>query len=143
MHGCWNDGRFGDGELTSRPILSIATEADFAEYTRMLFGQPSPVPMRTRAFVARLDGRILGIGGIGFMPDGTRIAFCDLTKEAYKFPVTMHKAARRTMDLAMKLGIKRLVATTETNHPAAHRWLARLDFAPTMVNGIKVYVRDF
>lgn len=76
------------------------------------------------------------------MADGTKIAFCDLTDEARRYPVTMHRAALKTMALARELRIRRLVATTESGHPAAERWLLRLGFEPREICGKKVFIRD-
>jgi hypothetical protein len=127
-----------------RVTIEPATAEDIKEFTANFYGEVVPIRMRVRALAGKVDGRVVAIGGIAFAEDGmTRIAFCDLSDEARLYPLSMHKAARMTMAMAMKLGIKRLVATTETNHPAARRWLERLDFSPRMVGGVRVYVRDF
>lgn len=113
-----------------------ATPSDFFEFTGEL------PPARVRAFTARVDGRIIGIGGIGLMPDGTRVAFTNLSEEAHNYPIALHKAALFTLKTAREMGVKRLVATTVTNHPAAERWLLRLGFAKRVINGIGVFIRD-
>lgn len=119
-----------------------ATKADFEAFTAANLGVPMVPPVRCRAYAARVDGRLIGVGGIAFMPDGTRVAFTELTDEARRYPVALHKAALRTLALARELGIKRLVATTFSGHPAAERWLVRLGFAPFGAGNSKVFVHD-
>jgi hypothetical protein len=128
--------------MSSRVVLAPATEEDFAQLTAALYGEPQRLKYRAIALAAKLDGRLLGIGGVTFTPDGGRWAFCDLTEEAYRYPVAMHKAARETLRIAKERGIRRLVATATSGHPAGDRWLRRLGFVPRDVKGVTVYVRD-
>lgn len=124
----------------SKVIVRPATAEDFANYTAAVFGEVKAVPLRARAFAGIVDGRVIGIGGIGFAPDGTRVAFADLTDEARKYPVALHKVALKTIELAKSLGIKQLLATTQTQQPRAEAWLLRLKFEPRIMNGVKVHV---
>jgi hypothetical protein len=126
----------------SKVEIVPATSADIAEFTTMLYGEPSRVKMRVRALAGKIDGRVVAVGGIEIRPDGTRVAFFDRSDEISKYPITMHRAARMVMDMAAKLGVKKLVATA-SDHPAAKRWLARLNFEPQNIDGNIVYVRDF
>lgn len=128
--------------MSARVEIGAATEEDFVRFTTERYGAAAPLQHRAIALAARLDGRILGIGGVTFTPDGGRWAFCDLSEEAYRYPVAMHKAALMTMRLAKERGIRRLVATALSGHPAGDRWLRRLGFVPREVKGITVYVRD-
>ena len=123
----------------SKVIVRPATAEDFANYTASVFGEVKPVPLRARAFAGVVDGRVIGIGGIGFAPDGTRVAFADLTDEARKYPVALHRAAKMTLDLAARLGCKRLIATA-SDHEHAVKWLLRLGFKHTRFSGIDSYV---
>lgn len=124
------------------PILRPATAADVAAFTKSAYGQDQTPPMRIRAFVGEIHGRVIALGGIVFHPDGTRMAFADLTDEARAYPIALHKAALETLKLAGKLRIRRLVATTASGHPAAERWLLRLGFRPVTTAGATVYVCD-
>lgn len=123
--------------------IGPATEEDFAQFTAARYGQPVRLQHRAIAVAGRLDGRVLAIGGVTFTPDGGRWAFCDLSDEAFRYPKTLHKAALQTLRMIGERGIKRLVASTTTAHPAGDRWLRRLGFVPRDVNGVTIYVRDF
>lgn len=126
----------------SRPIIRPATTGDFERFTATHCGGSFRSPIRIQGIVGELDGEIIAFGGISFWPDGTRLAFCDLTDKAREYPVLMHKAAKRTMAMADELGIKRIMATAVAGHPAAERWLLRLGFAPQKIGEATVYVRE-
>lgn len=111
-------------------------QQDFVE-----FGKPNPSD-RVIALTARdEDGRIIGIGGVAFLKDGQRLAFTELTDEARKYPVALHKTALKLLDVARQRGIRRIVATADmAASPAAKRWLERLGFIEHHYNGIAVYI---
>ncbi len=104
------------------PVVTIATAQDFLDYAGAL------PPYRSFAWAARLDGRIIGIGGVLLMPDGGRYAFLDVNDEARKFPHALHRAGLRFMDQMRHANIGPIVATTMTNVPRANEWLLRLGF---------------
>lgn len=118
----------------SRVAISPATADDFRE----IVGREPPV--RVFALAGRLDGKLLGVGGIAFSPDGSRLAFCELTDEARKHPVSLHRAALMTMEMAKGMKIKRLIAEAQDNNGAAVRWLLRLGFAPATPGDDRVFV---
>lgn len=112
-----------------------ATKADLAE-------NGMDIPYRMIALVGRNDeGRIIGVGGIAFLPDGQKYAFTELTDEARKHPMALHKAALMILDAARRRGIKRIVASADmAASPAAKRWLARLGFQQHEWNNQEVWI---
>jgi topoisomerase IA-like protein len=112
----------------ARMTISPTTPADVEE-----FKHATP-PYRIRAVTGRVDGRIVGIGGIAYLPDGTVAAFLEATDEARKYAVTLHKTALRSLK-----GYRKLVALCDPEIEAAPRWLKRLGFEP--VDGLEVYVK--
>ncbi len=97
---------------------------------------------RCRAYVAKKDGRKIGIGGLGFPPDGPVMMWAEITDELRALPVTLHKIGLRVVADAERLGIRQMYATTEQGFDAAERWIKRLGFTATgeVVEGNKVHV---
>lgn len=122
--------------------LTPATEADCREAMRMFSGQERPIPMRVAAIAGRMDGKLLGVGGILFRPDGFRVAFLDVGDEGRRYPVALHKAALKVIEMAKQAKVRRLVATSFGMHPKSPRWLIRLGFRAQALDGGTAYVRD-
>ena len=116
-----------------KAILTPTTPADVEE-----FRHATP-PYRIKAITGRVDGRIVGIGGIAYLPDGTIGAFLEATDEARKHAVTLYKAAKQILDDAAKAGHRTIVAIGDPEIEAVPRWLKRLGFEP--VDGTEVYVK--
>lgn len=114
--------------------LRYATEADFAGFVEL------PLPFRVRAFAAVEGERVLGVGGLAYLPGGTVGAFVHADDEARKYKVAAHKAGLRAMAEAKALGLKQVVAMAETGIDASERWLKRLGFEPEVVSGMKIYI---
>jgi len=76
---------------------------------------------------------------LGFFPDGAVGVYLLLFDGYEKFPITLHKAALKTIALAKELGIRKLVSCVDTKYPGAERWHERLGFKAIMKNGQKVY----
>lgn len=89
-----------------------------------------PLPYRIRALTVEIDGKVMGIGGIGFPPDGPVVAFVQAASEAKHYPVTFHRAGLAAMRMIRESGLPRVVATTDADPPdnAGVRWLKRLGF---------------
>ncbi len=87
-----------------------------------------PLPYRIRAITALVDDRVIGLGGIGFRPDGYVIAFAAILPEARKYPAAIHRAGRMAVDMMRRSGIPMVVAEAQPGNPAAARWLLRLGF---------------
>lgn len=88
-----------------------------------------PLPFRIRALTV-LDGeRVLGIGGIGFPPNGPVIAFVQQAPDAHKYPVSFHRAGLAAMKLIQESGVAEVISTADADNPKALAWLERLGFA--------------
>ena len=126
--------------MTGRVILRPSTRADFDELV------DGPLPWRVRATTAEIDGKLLGVGGLAFipgMPPGTAAAFVHATEDAKKYKVAMHRAGIKTLAEAKRLGIRRLVATAEHNNERAIPWLERLGFKKMNTEGEGVWLWHF
>jgi hypothetical protein len=112
--------------MTATVRLEPTTKADCEQFFR------KPLPYRIRALTAKKGDEILGIGGIAFMPDGRTGAFLDATEEAIKrHPITLHKAALRTLAMAREMGVSSLSTWCDRRRGAADRYLTRLGFSHT------------
>lgn len=87
-----------------------------------------PLPFRIKAITGEIDGKVIGVGGLAFLPGGTVVAWAALTDEARRAKVSLHRAGLRLMQEARAAGFKRVVASADAESPAAVRWLARLGF---------------
>lgn len=115
--------------------LRYATAEDFEQFVE------TPLMCRVRAFAAVVDDdRVIGVGGLAFLPDGTTAAFVHATDEARNHRFAAHKAGLRAMEEAKRLGIRRIVATASPEVEAAERWLLRLGFREAEVDGAKVFI---
>lgn len=103
--------------------LAPACPADFSE----LF-ETKPT-IRTRSVTAKIDGRVVGVGGIGYVRDGSVVAYAFITDELRKNRIALHKAGLKVIADAKRDGIKRLIAQASP-HEAAVRWLVRYGFKP-------------
>ena len=108
----------------ARATLRPATSADVRHFA-------GSIPLRCELALAGEDetGALIGVGGVAVLPDGRRMAFTELTEEARRHPVALHKAALRVLHEARAAGVRELVATTDIGRtPAGERWLKRLGF---------------
>jgi len=115
-----------------RVALRPATAADFTA----LFDRP--VPHRARAIAAELDGRLLGVGGVAFRPEGV-FAFAQFTKDFRLYPAAMHRAGIAGMALIRACNVATVIAEAQPGNPAAARWLERFGFKPE--GGVYVWRR--
>ncbi len=98
------------------------------------------LPHRIRAITVVIDGRIMGVGGLGFVADGTVIAFVHALPEAKKYPIAFHRAGLMTIDTIKRMGLQRVVAEAQKDNPAAKPWLERLGFRECVIAGHTVFV---
>lgn len=117
-----------------RVVLRPATLGDFEELI------DEPLPWRVRATAAEIDGKLLGVGGLAFLPDGTVGAFVHVADEARKYKIAMHRAGLQTMADARALGLQRVVALADKDIERAVPWLERLGFKKMIANGEGVWV---
>jgi RimJ/RimL family protein N-acetyltransferase len=104
------------------------------------------LPIRIRAITAvRFDDceqrdRVLGIGGIGYRPDGVVIGFAAIAPEFRRYPVAIHRAGLAMMKIIRESGVPRVIAIADERFGPAERWLQRLGFRMYVERGVKLYV---
>ncbi len=113
------------------PELRPATHADVLEAFRTLYGAEKEPPVRILGVTGRLGDRVIGIGGIAFYPNGARVAFCDVSDEGRRFPVSLHRAARMVLENARRFGVRKVVVAAGPDvHEKTPNWLRHLGFVP-------------
>lgn len=93
----------------------------------MEFCERAP-PYRIRAWTGRIDGKIVGIGGIGRQPDGIDIVFLDCLPEAREYPVAMCKLAKHVILEMHEMNLTTVYAEADEAIDASGRFLAYLGF---------------
>lgn len=128
----------------SLPKVEIvpATREDYEAAMVALHGAPSGAPTRVIGFAGKIDGRVIGVGGVAFYPSGVRIAFCEVGDEARKYKISLHRAALMTIEKAKAMGVRRIVVTEERMHEKTPHWLLRLGFTKMTVKEVSFYVRS-
>lgn len=100
-----------------------ATPADIEAYA------VEQSPYRVRALVGLVDGVIVAIGGVAYLPNGTVLAFMNLEQEAReRAPVTMLRVAKQVVADAHARGVAVINALCDESIEAAPRFLRRLGF---------------
>lgn len=99
-----------------------------------------PLPFRIKAITAHIGDQVLGVGGLGYLPNGVVGAFVAMSAEGRKYPVAIHRAGVAAMRMIRQSGEQRVVAIADELVPGAERWLARLGFRPVTVDGLTAYV---
>ena len=105
----------------SRLVIRPATKADIDAVVE-LANKPS-----IRAWVAEIDGRILGMAGI-FRHDGRWYGYADMTDEIRGHKMALGRAARRFLAGVDRDGIKYIYAEASPTQPRAVAWLESLGF---------------
>lgn len=118
----------------SRVILRPATREDFEALC------DGPRPYRVRAIAAEIDGRVIGVGGLAYLPNGTVGCFVHAIDEARRYKVAMHRAGLQALQMARETGVRRMVAMADPDIAAAVPWLERLGFKEMTVDGGQVWV---
>src|SRR5258708_2327635 len=95
-----------------------------AEDLALVFAEP--VPCRVQAITAVRGDCVLGVGGIGFKPNGTVVAFAQISAEGRKYPLAIHRAGRAAMAMIRESRVPLVIAEAQPGNPAAERWLERL-----------------
>lgn len=107
--------------ITYRP----STPEDFVTY---LGEMPHA---RVRAFTGLVDGKIVAIGGIAYLKNGTPLAWLDaddIVREKYK--LSLVRAAKEVMRDHIKRGFQTVNSICDPDMEAAPRFLERLGFKP-------------
>lgn len=110
------------GSVLVRP----ARQADFEQ-----IGES--VPYRTTAITGEEDGKILGIGGISWLPDGRIYLFAKLLEaKKHEHAVVLHIAATKFLKEVARAGVKHVVARPDPSFKGvACEWMYRLGLRPT------------
>jgi hypothetical protein len=98
------------------------------------------LPIRIRAITAVAGERVLGIGGIGYRPDGVVIGFAFIGEEFRLYPTAIHRAGLAMMRVIREVGVPEVLAMADKTVPRAERWLERLGFKPCRCSGEQIYV---
>jgi hypothetical protein len=99
-----------------------------------------PLPYRIRCITALAGEEILGLGGLGFRPDGTVIAFAQILPEGRKYPAAIHRAGLKVMAMIRASRVSLVIAEAQEDNPAAARWLLRLGFERVELAGREAFV---
>lgn len=84
---------------------------------------------RIRAYTGLIDGEVVAIGGVAYLPNGVGLAFLDaqdVTRERAK--LTLYKTAKRVIEDCKSRGVTRINARPSLDIEAAERFLKRLGF---------------
>lgn len=98
-----------------------------------------PLPFRIRGLTAVIDDKVVGVAGVGFMPDGVVCGFAQLTDDLRRHRVALHRAALRFLADVRASGIRELVTLADPSIERAEPWLRRLGFEPIERNGERIY----
>lgn len=115
--------------------IAPTTSDDISEFL------PNGLAWRARALTAKKDGKVIGIGGITYMPNGKAAAFVEATEDDCKaHPITLHRMALKVINEARERGVNEIMAVTDKSREAAARWLERLGFELVgVIDGEAVY----
>lgn len=116
------------------PELRPATRADISAAFTHLYGEERAVPVRVFGYTGSVGGKVLAVGGIAIYPNGARIAFCDISDEGRRYPLSLHRGAKIVLEQARKMGIKRIGVHLDDNHEKTPNWLKHLGFRLEVVN---------
>lgn len=87
---------------------------------------PAGAPASVRAFVAELDGEVLGVAGIAYWPN--RIAaFADMKPGGEKYPLTIMRIARRVQALLREVKAP-VYCNADPDFPNSPAFLAHVGF---------------
>lgn len=109
--------------------MKIELKPSCAADITALLGADRP-PYRCRLMTAWHGGRILGIGGLTFMPDGSTWATLVLIEEARRYGVALIRAWRQVLRWAREAQLKTIYAKADERIPQARAFLRRLGFEP-------------
>jgi len=95
-----------------------------------------PSPLSVRAYVAVLNGEVVGIGGVAFHGKQL-VVFSDIKPALKPYPLTIWRGAKKVMGLVKGSA----TALVDPDMATAPRFVKGLGFVPTgaVVNGQEVY----
>ena len=118
--------------MTTSLVIRLATEADFrAFYDR-------DPPEAWTAMCGDRGGKIVGMAGVYYDPDGVALGFLDATERP---SFALHRAAKKFLSVMKAVGEKAIYTTCQDNIPRAEEWLTRLGFKllPEKIEGERVW----
>lgn len=110
------------------------------EHIKELAAEGQTLPFRVKSVTALVDGRPIGLGGIGFPKVGMPTAFAVITDELRRYKVALHKIGKSCIADWKSLGIRKVIAFADHGQPAAERWLLRYGFEKQEFNGQTVFL---
>lgn len=102
-----------------------------------LLGEPPAY--RCKCQTIECDGRVIGVGGLVYRPDGV-FASVLLTDEIRRHPMALHRAVKRGLEAAGRSGVREIFAGAQQGNAMAEPWLRRLGFKPLDVRGEVAWV---
>ena len=116
-------------------IIRPSIPADFKQIEKEL-------PFRVKSLTGLVGDRVIGVGGIGYMPNGGKQGFTYLSDEARKnYPKELHFTAKRFLKQMKEEGVRKIVALADMEmSPAAERWHKYLGFEMIEADGEKVWL---
>lgn len=116
------------------PELRPATRADVSAAFEHLYGEDRPLPYRVLAYTGTVAGKVIAVGGIAFLKTGAPIAFCDISDEGRKYPLSLHRGAMLVLKEAKRFKVKNIAVTIDENmHEKTPNWLTHMGFKRTLV----------
>lgn len=106
--------------------MRVTLRPTYAEDIASIIG--GPPGSRVKCITALADGKIVGIGGLVYPPDGTVWASALILDEARRYKAAIYRTGREVLELAKRSGHRRVYAKAEANRPGAAAFLARLGF---------------
>lgn len=101
------------------------TAKDIEEFTGSL------PRLRLQAYSAFEDGKLIAIGGVAYMGNGSLVLFLDCEEGSPgKYPITLVKSLKKLMKEVMAMGYRHIFASPELGErePIARRFLEKMGF---------------
>lgn len=89
-----------------------------------------------KAWVGKVDGKSVALGGLARDADGRWIAFFDITDEARPHKKLIVRTGRMIMAQAREMKLRFVYAMPDCNEPLAIKWLERLGFKKDRRSGV-------
>ena len=113
-------------------VIRPATRTDIEAFSDM------PDKPTIRAYVAEMDGKVIGMGGAA-LAKGRWYAFADLPEEIRPYKMTIMRNARRFLEQMRRDGIRFIYAEASPVEPKAVAWLTSLGFEVDQRSGGRLY----
>jgi hypothetical protein len=104
------------------------------------------LPYRIKCITALVPGsspgtfEVIGLGGLGYRPDGTVVAFAQILPALRKYPAAIHRGGLKVMAMIRASHVPMVIAEAQEGVPQARRWLERLGFEHVEISGREAFV---